>query len=204
MNMFPRAVIVLVLGWLEYVLLLEARANVHSEEVDQSKTVLLFVSIILIGLVIGIIVAFSILPVIGEAFAGLFYGSNARIEKNPHAAAVSKSAQGDFEGAIQEYQRVFDSDPSDLMALSEIVRICCDQLHDYARAAKVLEQALENEHPAESVAFLSNRLVDVYWTCQHDQFRARQVLMRIVNAMPETKHAANARHRLQELERGGD
>ena len=53
----------------------------------------------------------------------------------------------------------------------------------------------------EQTAFLSQRQVDVCWNYQHDGIRARAILIKIAEDMPETREAANAMHRLQEIER---
>jgi tetratricopeptide (TPR) repeat protein len=200
MRVLVRVVILLALGWLAYVLLLEAKAQANLEGADQTTTFLFFGAIVLLAVVIGAITALSLLPAIGESFGNMFYGSNEQIEKNPHSAALSKSAQGDFEGAIDEYLDVFKSNPSDIMALSEVVHIYCDRLHDYGSAAETLEEALEKELPIEESAFLCNRLVDVYWLYQHDAASARRLLIQIAETMPDTKHAANAQHRLTQID----
>jgi len=44
-------------------------------------------------------------------------------------------------------------------------------------------------------------MVDVCWLHQHDAIRARAILIKIAEDMPETREAANALHRLQEIDR---
>jgi outer membrane protein assembly factor BamD (BamD/ComL family) len=53
----------------------------------------------------------------------------------------------------------------------------------------------------EDAALLCSRLADVYSTYQHDITKARALLMQVIETMPNTRHAANATHRLQEIER---
>jgi len=122
------------------------------------------------------------------------------MEHDRHADAIAKLAQGDPEGAIEDYEAIFAKDPADTLALSEIARICCRDLGDTARAATVIEQALESEWPHEQSSFLANRLADVY-LLQGDPVRARQLLIQIAENMEGTKFAANAQHRLHELDR---
>lgn len=199
MRVFVRLLIISALAWLAYTLLLEARALQHKEDADQTQVILLFGGVTVLAIVIGSITALSLLPALGESLANMFYGPNVEIEKDPHSVAVAKSAQGDFEGAIDAYMDIFEANPSDVMALSEVIHIYCDRLHDYEQAAKVLEEALQEEYPVENSAFLCNRLVDVYWLYQHDALKARQLLIQIAENMPDTKHAANAQHRLQQI-----
>jgi len=86
------------------------------------------------------------------------------------------------------------------MALSEAVHLYCDRLHDYTAAASALETALQEELPVDESAFICNRLVDVYWIYQHDARSARRLLIQIAESMPNTKHSANALHRLQQID----
>jgi len=108
MRVLVRLVILAALGWLTYVLLLEARVHSSQEGADQTKTFLIFGGVVLLAVIIGAITALSLLPALGEAFGSLFYGSNVEIEKDPHSAALSKSAQGDLEGAEQNYLASLD------------------------------------------------------------------------------------------------
>jgi hypothetical protein len=203
MRVFLRLVIVSALAWLAYVLLLQAHALQRQENPDPTTNqtiIMLFGGVTVLALIIGTITALSLLPALGESLANLFYGPNVEIEKDPHSEAVAKCAQGDFEGAIDAYMDIFENNHSDVMALSEVIHIYCDRLHDYNQAAKVLEEALQEEYPLEDSAFLCNRLVDVYWLYQHDARKARQLLIQVAENMPNTKHAANAQHRLQQID----
>jgi hypothetical protein len=64
----------------------------------------------------------------------------------------------------------------------------------------VIEQALDNEWPEEQSSFLANRLADIY-LLQEDPIRARLVILQIAENMEGTKFAANAQHRLHEIDR---
>jgi tetratricopeptide (TPR) repeat protein len=141
-----------------------------------------------------------IVPVIGSSMGGFFFNPGTEIEHDPHSDAIAKLAQGDPEGAIEVYEAILESDPSDTLALSEIARICCRDLGDTPRAAAVIEQALEKEWPHEQSSFLGNRLADIY-LLQRDPVRARQVIILIAETMEGTRYAANAQHRLREIDR---
>jgi len=200
MRILVRLIILAALGWLTYVLLHAAKIHENTEGADHSVTIMLFGGVIILAIILGAITALSLLPALGDAFSGLFYGQNVEIEKDPHSSALSKIATGDLEGAIEEYLSIYQANPSDTMALSEAVHIYCDRLHDYAAAATLLENVLQNELPMEESAFICNRLVDVYWAYQHDAISARRLLIQVAESMPDTKHAANALHRLQQLD----
>lgn len=201
MRFYVRGVIVLVLLWLEFVLYRQAQSLRNMEMVDGTKVLVFFLSIVAIAIVIGTIVAVTLIPAIGESVGGFLFNPNQAVEKDPHAGAMAKMAQGDYEGAIEEYRQAYENDTSDLHALSEIVHIYCDKLGDVDSGQKVLEEALEKDWPAEQTAFLATRLVDIYWTYKHDAESARHLLNQITETMPDTKHAANAFHRLHEIDR---
>lgn len=201
MRILVRLVIVAALTYLGVVLFWDARAYQASEAADQTKLVLYFVGVIFVGLAVGAIVALSLIPMIGEYVGSFFFNPDQEIEKDPHSGAVAKIAAGDYEGAIEEYRKVFEANPSDTMALSEIAHFYCDKLANPDAAAEELEQALQREWPAEESAFLCNRLVDVYWTYLHDGARARALLVQVAETLPDTKHAANALHRVRDIDR---
>ena len=168
---------------------------------DNTKLLVLFAAILFVAVVIGTIIAVAVIPSIGETIGNFFFNPNQQIEKNPHFDALAKIAQGDYEGAIADYKKNLAEDPHDMHALSEIVHIYCDKLHDHDAAEKFLEESLQQEWPPEQGAFLASRLVDVYWNHKHDATRARHVLLQIAETMPDTRHAANAVHRLHEIDR---
>jgi uncharacterized protein HemY len=201
MRTLKGGIIIVVLLWLEFILFREANALRSAEIVDGTKVVMVFLSIIGITIVIGIIVAVMIVPAIGESIGSFFFNPNEEIEKDPHADAMAKIAQGDYEGAVEEYRIAIDKNQEDTHAISEVVHIYCDKMGDIDAAGKFLEQILEKEWPAEQGAFLASRLVDVYWNYKHDAEAARHSLQQIAETMPDTKYAANAIHRLHEIER---
>jgi tetratricopeptide (TPR) repeat protein len=135
-----------------------------------------------------------------NSIGNFFFQPNEQVARDPHADAQAAAARGEYAEAVEEYRKLLESDPNDLLAYSEIAKLCCDHLEDPAAAAQTLEQALEREWPPDDAAFLTTRLVDVYWQHQRDARSARALLMQIVEAMPGTRHAANAEHRLKEIE----
>ena len=201
MRNITRLFVVLALLWLAYTLFGKAQAAYSQEEVDSTRVVMLFGSMLLVGLAAGGFFVVSFLPDIGEGIGNFFFNPNEPVQVNPHGKALAAVARGDYRGAIHEYEEVFDKDPTDTLALSEITHLYCDKLHEPALAAELLEKALGREWPAEDAAFLSSRLVDVYWHHQGNLSRARELLLEVIELLPGTKHAANAQHRLHEIER---
>lgn len=197
----PRILFTLGLVYLTIVLFGEAREAMNAEVTDQSRVVLLFGSVILVGLAAGAAFVLSLLPAIGDWVGNLVFNPNEKIEKAPHSDALAAVARGDYPRAIEEYRKVVDNNARDTLALSEIARLQAEKLKDPAAAAASLEEALENEWAQDEGAFLRSRLAEVYWTHLHDVTRARAVLLQVIESSPNTRHAANAQHRLQEIER---
>ena len=198
---FLRPLFALALAWLTVVIFSEARAEAKKEKPDDGKIVLYFGGVILVGGAAGILVVTVLMPAVGDALGNLFFSPNQQAEKAPHADAVAALARGDHEAAVQAYLKAFEKDPHDTLALSEMAKIECEHLGDPAAAADVLEQALEREWTPEDAAFLTSRLAEIYWKYQHNARDARGLLMQIIETMPGTKNAANAQHKLQEIER---
>lgn len=200
MSQLPRILLFLGLAWVTLILFNEARIVNAQEEADSSKVVLLFGSVVLVGGLTGVLFVIMIMPAMGDWIGNFFFQPNEQAERDPHADAQAALARGDHEGAIAEYRAVLEKDPGDLLSYSEIAKIACDHLADPAMAAEVLEQAMEREWTPDDAAFLTTRLVDVYWQHQRDARRARALLLQIIEAMPGTRNAANAEHRLREIE----
>jgi tetratricopeptide (TPR) repeat protein len=141
-----------------------------------------------------------IMPRLGDAVGNFFFQPNQEVEKDPHSSAAAAVARGDYEAAVEEYRQILEKDPTDTLSYSEIAKISCEHLDDSLGASALLEQALQREWSPEDAAFLSTRLIDVYWKYQHDACSARALLVQIIENMPGTRHAANAEHRLREIE----
>jgi tetratricopeptide (TPR) repeat protein len=199
--MFNRLLITAALGWLMVVLFLHARETMAAEQTDPTRTILLFGGVVLTGLAIGAVVALSFIPALGDWFASLFFNPEEEVEKDPHAAAMACIAQGDYPGAIQEYRARLAAEPGDILARTEISRIYCERLGDPEAGAEVIESALDHEWEPEQSAQLCNRLVDIYLQYFNDRARARAVLTQLAEALPDTKYAANAVHRMHEIDR---
>ena len=198
---FLRPLLVLALAYLTFIIFSEAKREQRKEKPDEGKIVLYFGGVVLIGGAAGILVVTVLMPAVGDALGNLVFSPNQQAEKDPHADAVAALARGDHEAAVQAYLKAFENDPHDTMALSEMAKIECEHLGDPAAAADVLEQALQREWTPEDAAFLTSRLAEIYWKYQHNARDARGLLMQIIETRPGTKNAANAQHKLQEIER---
>jgi len=195
-----RFILSLLLLGAAYVLFGQAQVAYNDPAGATSKAILLFGGVVIVGVAGGVLVAFSFVPQVAEGIGNMFFQPNEPIEKNPHSSALCAISRGDYAKAVDEYRRVYDKNPDDTLALSEMVRLYCDKLHTPEPAAELLESAIQRDLLPEDAAFLCSRLADVYWT-QRNVTGARGLLLQVMETMPGTRHAANASHRLQEIER---
>jgi tetratricopeptide (TPR) repeat protein len=109
-------------------------------------------------------------------------------------------AQGDYEGAIKEYESVLREKPDDAFTISEIAKVCVEKLEDPIRGLHVLRQHLESrEWKTDDAAFLMFRMVDIHMGEQQYE-EARALLEQIEASFPNTRHTGNARHKINEVD----
>ncbi len=204
MRIAPKLIIVAALGWLFVIIFLQAKHDWALEPDDPArdptKIMMLFLAMIAIGIGMGVVFAGTILPAFGEQVGHFFFTPNQQIEKGPHADALSLLNQGEYEGAVIAYRRAVDKNPLDTHAISEVARLLCERLGRPEDAAEYLASHLEGDRPMDEVAFIAERLVDCYWNFLQDEERALPVLHQLAEKMPDTKHSANANHRIREIE----
>jgi len=202
MRLLPRVIAVLVMLVALFLLISRLRGLQAAGEVETSRLVSYYFWILGLSAATALVTCICLLPLLGEFAGGFLFNPNEEIERDPHASALAKLAAGDFQGAIDDYREVYEDDPQDTHAATEIVRLYCEKLNEPDPAAEFLIGALSYpDRTKEEIAFFSQRLVDVCWIHQHDAIRARAILIKIAEDMPETREAANALHRLQEIER---
>lgn len=199
MRSLPRLLTFAALGLLLWGIIRETRRHIAANA-DPGTIVLFFGGTLLVGLVLGVLVAISVAPLIGSRIGGFFYNPDEQVEPNPHAKAMAFVAQGDYPAAIEAYKAVLEENHADMHALSEIVHIYCDRLHEPEPAIAILESALETELTTEDAAFVAGRLAEVCWVHQKDALRARTILLQVAEMLPETSYAANAMHKVREID----
>lgn len=157
-------------------------------------------AILLIAVVGGFFVVLVVLPRFGDAMSTAMTSSNEESKLEGSGKAMALVAQGDYEGAIKEYESMLKEKPDDSFSVSEIAKICSDKIGDPVRGLHVLRTHLEKrEWPTDDAAFLMFRMVDIYM--KEDQYaEARELLEQISASFPETRHVGNARHKLNEVE----
>lgn len=173
--------------------------NWGTEEWDKNPLYPL-ISIIVIALVGGVFFVLVILPKFGDAVGTVMYSSGEEVTSDSGVRAAAHIAQGDYEGAIEEYKKMISEKAGDPYPISEIAKIYADKLKDPDKALNYLQAHLEShEWTEDNAAFLMFRIVDVYMH-EHRLEEAKDILEQVVGNFPGTRHAANGKHRINELE----
>lgn len=156
---------------------------------------------IALGAGAGFIFVKYVLPRFGDALGTLVFSSGEEVHQDEGLKAAAKLAQGDYEGAIAEHEKTLAKDPVQTFPAAEIAKICAEKLHDPQRALQVLLKHQSSRDWAEDdAAFLRFRLAELHAAHRHDVAAARNVLEQIIADFPNTRHSANANHKIHELE----
>jgi hypothetical protein len=160
-----------------------------------------FVYFIAVGAAGGFLAVKYFVPWLGDAIGTALFSSGEQVGTDPVLKAAAKLAQGDCEGAITEHEKNLAHDPAQVLSVGEIARICTEKLNDPARARQGRKQNQQPPaRPPAEAAFLRFRMIDIEIQHRHDYAAARALLEKIVLDFPDSRHRANAQHRLHELE----
>ena len=160
-----------------------------------------FATFLLLTVGVAIFAAIFILPAVGEWIGNLFYSAPEEVEPDKYSEAASKLAQGDHQGAIKTYRAIAKDEPDSRFPHVEIAKIQLEQLHDAYAAIDTIQTALDSkEWPENDAAFFMFKLADLHENQHGDVETAKGFLNRVIESFPETRHSANARHKLNEIE----
>jgi tetratricopeptide (TPR) repeat protein len=148
---------------------------------------------------VGIIFVIHVLPAIAHRFTHAVYDSAEMVEKDPMHDARAKVAQGDWDGAIEAFRAAAAADPLNRLPYVEISKIQLDHLEDPQAAVDTLRHAIEGQEWQENdAAYLMFRLAEIYETSLGEHQSASTIMTQVIEQFPETRHSANARHKLRE------
>ena len=167
--------------------------------VDDSKTLTGILMALLTAGLVGIIFVIDVLPVLAHKVTHAVYDSGEEVEEDVMHDARAKLAQGDYEGAIGAFRDAAVADPQNRLPWVEIARVQRDYLKEPQAAVATLRQAVEGQEWAvNDAAFLMFRLAEIYDEDMGDRGSAATLMQQVVEQFPETRHSANARHKLHE------
>ncbi len=159
------------------------------------------VFVILMGLVGGLLAVKFVIPWLGDLMGEAVFSSGEKVEQDNMTKAAACIAKGDYPGAIEYYEKMMEDKPDDPFPVAEIAKVHAERLHDPKAALKALEEHLQSKDwPVDDAAFIMFRIADVHLTHLHDFETARDMLEQIIGNFPNTRHSANAHHRMSEIE----
>lgn len=159
------------------------------------------VFVIVLGLIGGILAVKFFIPWLGDLMGEAVFSSGEKVEQDEMTKAAACIAQGDYPGAIEHYEKMLEDKPDDPFPVAEIAKVHAERLHDPQAALRALEEHLQSKDwPVDDAAFIMFRIADVHLTHRHDYETARDMLEQVIGNFPNTRHSANAHHRMSEIE----
>jgi tetratricopeptide (TPR) repeat protein len=169
------------------------------KQLEEGKSLTGIMMAFLTAGLMGVVFVVDILPAIAHKFTHAVYDSGEEVEEDVMHDARAKFAQGDFEGAVAAYRDAAAADPLNRLPWVEIAKIQRENMHDPDAAIATLRQAVEGqEWQVSDAAFLMFRLAEIYDEDRGDRASAASIMQQVMDSFPETRHAANARHKLHE------
>lgn len=160
-----------------------------------------FATFLLLTVGVAIFFAVAVLPAVGEWVGNLFYSAPEEVKPDKYTEAASKIAQGDYAAAIRAYRSIAKEEPDTRFPIVEIAKIQLDYLGDTNAAIATIHAALDSkEWPENDSAFFLFRLAELHQQHKGDEETAKAILNRIIESFPDSRHSANATHRLHEIE----
>jgi tetratricopeptide (TPR) repeat protein len=161
----------------------------------------MFTYIVFVAITGGVVVLKWIIPALGDKVADSFYSAPEKVEQTLTHKAMALVAQGEYRKAIELFQKSLADGPKERFALMEMVKLHNDKLGDTDAAVGLLDGAIADESwGTDDRCFFMVKLADIHATQRCDFVKARQVLESLIANHPESNHAANAHHKLHEIE----
>lgn len=173
-----------------------------TEETDNTVDMMMATVIPLLATVIyaGFLVITYVLPSFVDKMSEEMYGSSAEVEDDPLHDARAAFAQGDYPEAIRIYRQVYMENQADRFPMVEIAKIQRANLNSPTVAVETLREALEaHEWRENDTAFFMFRIADIYENDLDNHEGAIDMLKQVQEVLPDTRHAANATHKLREF-----
>lgn len=148
---------------------------------------------------VGIFFVVHALPFFAQRMTHAVFDSAEMVEKDPMHDARSLVAQGDYHGAIEAFKKAAAADPLNRLPWVEIAKIQKTNLEDPAAAVQTIRYALESQAwEVNDAAYFMFRLAELYDEVEGNRASAIAIMNQVIEQFPETRHSANASHKLHE------
>ena len=170
----------------------------ESEGVSPFMTFALF---IITGIFVGFLVVSYVLPNIVQRASEEVYGSSEKVgAPTTLSQAQANVAQGNWDQAIATYQQAATEDPSNRLPWVEIATLQRERLENPSQALQTLDEALARGNWRENdEAFFLFRKIEIHQNDLDQPQQAVALLREVMEKFPETRHYANAMHKLHEM-----
>lgn len=182
-----------------------ATTFINTDSADDTSAVMQLPALMLAGVYVGILFVLYALPAITDKATTAVLDSGELVERDPLHDARAAYARGDYEHAMEVYRSVMDDDPYNRLPWVEIAKIQHDNLENPEASIATLREALEaHEWPVNDAAYFMGRLSDIYLEDLDDQESCISILNQMIELFPETRHSANATHKINEIKRSNE
>lgn len=152
--------------------------------------------------VVGIFIGLYAIPFLAQRATHAIYDSGELAEQDKMREAHSLLAQGEYEEAMESFRKAAEEDPTNRLPWVEMAKIQRSHLENPTEAANILRQALEaHEWAEDDAAFLLFRLAEIHDEDLEDRPSGRAIMQQVIDTFPESRHSANASHKLHEWDR---
>jgi len=149
--------------------------------------------------VIGVSFVVFALPFFAQRATHAIYDSAEMIEKDVMHSARSLLAQGEYDRAIEAFKQAATADPLNRLPWVEIAKIQKINLGDATAAIATIRYALESQAwEVNDAAYFLFRLAELYDEVEGNRESAIAIMHQVIEQFPETRHSANANHKLHE------
>lgn len=177
----------------------------NTDSKDDTSAVMQLPALMLAGVYVGIMFVLYVLPTITDKATSAVLDSGELVEKDPLHDARAAYARGDYQVAMEVYRNFSSEDPYNRLPWVEIAKIQHDNLEDPEASVATLREALEShEWPINDAAYFMGRLSEIYLDDLGDQEACVTILNQMIELFPETRHFANATHKLNDIMRANE
>lgn len=187
---------IIAIGIIIYAIITHFRINPE----DQFSVMNWFPVFLITGIYLGVIFVLYLLPTMVQTATDSVLGSNAEIENDPLHDARAAVARGDYQEAIDLYQKVLSEDAKNQQAWIDQANIQQKKLNNPQAAIETLQLALSShDWPDNDEGYFMSRIADIQLNDLENKQAAVQLLQEIIDTFPNTRHSANATHKLHAI-----
>lgn len=161
---------------------------------------IMFTWMVLAAVVTGAVVLKWVAPMVGDKIGESFYDAPEKAEMNPTQKAIALITRGNYSGALEAFRKITEDEPQNRFAVVEMAKLLHDKLGHPEAAVEVYEEAATRDWPEDDKCFFLLKLADLHATDRQDFARARHFLEQVQSEFPGSRHAANAHHKMREIE----